>query len=157
MLEGVNGIFVIIILCIILTIISKFIYLINYIINSNKIFVIDKIKGLDYENFYYLALESLSRRSYENFSIISENILKCTKDNEEYMVVLNNGENSFVYSDSEVFYGYMIAYGIKRILFFMTDDLQEEIKEFFNNANVEIINYNEADIIEDYNNIIKNI
>ncbi len=157
MFEGIKGVFIIIILCILLTIVSKLIYLLNYIINNKAISVIDEIDGLDYESFYYLALESLSRKNYENFLIINDNILKCTKNNEEYIVVLNNGESNFLYSDSEIFYGYMITYGIKKILFFITNDLSKEVKEFFYNTNVEVIIYEETDMINDYNAIIKNV
>lgn len=157
MLEGVKGIFAIVILCITLIIASKLIYLIKYVINNDKVSIIDEIKGLDYESFYYLALESLTRKSYEDFSIINENILKCTKDNEEYMVVLNNGEDSFIDKDGEVFHGYMVIYGIKKILFFMPEDLQQVVKKFFSDTDVEVISYNNADIIDDYINIIKNI
>lgn len=157
MFEEIKGIFIIIILCAILVISSKVIYLIKYIISNKSISIIDEIKGLDYENFYYLALESLSRRNYNSFSIVDENILRCSRDNEEYMIILNNDEDSFKYENYEVFYGYMIAYGIKKVLFFMASDLQKGAKEFFEDTDVEVIEYSETNIVDDYNSIIKNV
>lgn len=157
MFENIKGILIIIILCILLIIISKITYLLKYILENKPQSIIEEIKELDHENFYYLSLESLSIRGFEEFSIISDGILKCIKDNEEYLIVLDNGESTMGYKEGEVFYGYMVTYGIRKILFFMVEEISKEIKEFFNYIDVEIIYYGKEYIIEDYNSIINNI
>lgn len=157
MFENIKGISIIIILCLVLIIIPKITYLLKYIIGNKPQSIIEEIKELDHENFYYLSLESLSTRGFEEFSIISDGILKCTKDNEEYLIVLGNGESRMKCKDGEIFYGYMVAYGIRKILFFMIEEVSKEVKEFFSDIDVEIIYYGKENIIEDYNSIIKHV
>ncbi|MDO4535014.1 MAG: hypothetical protein Q4B63_04295 [Clostridium perfringens] len=157
MFENIKGILVIIILCILLIVFSKITYLLKYFIRNKSISVMEEIKELDYENFYYLSLESLSRRGFEEFSIVNDGMLRCTKDNEEYIIILDNGENKLRYKEAEAFYGYMVAYGIKKILFFMVDEVPNEVKEFFKDIDVELIYYGKEYIMEDYNSIIKHI
>ena len=51
----------------------------------------------------------------------------------------------------------MVAYGIRKILFFMIEEVSKEVKEFFSDIDVEIIYYGKENIIEDYNSIIKHV
>lgn len=157
MFENIKGIFIIIILCLVLIIIPKITYLLRYIIGNKSQTIIEEIKELDHENFYYLSLESLSLKGFEEFSIISDGILRGIKNNEEYLIVLDNGEGTMRYKDGEIFYGYMVAYGIKKILFFMVEEISKEVKEFFSDINIESIYYGKKHIIEDYNSIVKHI
>ncbi len=157
MFESIKGVLIIIILCILLIVFSKITYLLRYFRTNKSSSRIEEIKELGDENFYYLSLESLSKMGFEEFSIVTDDILRCIKDSEEYIIVLGNGENKITHKEAEVFYGYMLTYGIKKILFFTIEEILNEVKEFFNSINVEVIYYGKKHIIEDYNNIIRHI
>lgn len=158
MFDNIKGVLIVISVCYLFVCLTKGFKIyqnINY--GKDGTTMLDNLKALTFEEFSTLTISFLSGKGFANFANIDKGILKCDKDNEEFLVFLNNDMNFFDSSDGKIFYGYMLAHNAKGLLLFTTGKVEKDIKDFFDDLkDVTFIYYDKKELMRDYKEFILN-
>lgn len=120
--------------------------------------MLETLKSLSFEEFSTLTISFLGEKGFESFDTVDKGILKCKKNDKEFLIFNNNEINFLDISDGKIFYGYMLTHNIKGVILFTTGEVKKDIIDFFSGLkDISFFYYDGKELLKDYKKIVLDI